>query len=453
MSQPLSRQALFSYALPALPLAVPTVAIYILLPTYYVEEIGLPLLLTGLLLMLARLSDVITDPLIGRWLDFASARQFKATLVTGGVICIPSLVLLIHPLASAPALSLLFGALFLYLGWTLVQVPYITWLSHLSDSSEERTRAVSLREGLTLIGLLISASVPLLVLAGFSTPQMLQVMALITLLPGGWFIYRLLTHLPGPQPSGKLLQGHWRDLIKNRPAMRLVAAWFTNGVANGIPAVLFPLYITSVLGLEATIRPIFILIYFVAAGCALPIWLKLSRHLDKVLLWQVAMLMAITAFLPAAWLGPGDTYWFVLICMITGTALGADLALPHAIQAEVTDWDKFRYRRRQTGLLFALWNAATKLALALAALVALGLLELAGFTPELAAPVLALGLIYALLPSVLKCVAIIMLWQFPIKSRHHKAIMHRLTQRSDRSPNDDLPTKPVAPDQSAACRV
>jgi GPH family glycoside/pentoside/hexuronide:cation symporter len=453
VSQPLSRQALFSYALPALPLAVPTVAIYILLPTYYVEEIGLPLLLTGLLLMLARLSDVITDPLIGRWLDFASPRQFKATLAIGGLICIPSLGLLIHPLASAPALSLLFGALFLYLGWTLVQVPYITWLSHLSDSSLQRTRAVSLREGLALMGLLVSASVPLLVLAGLSTTQMLQVMALITLLPGGWFIYRLLTRLPAPQSGENLSQGDWRALIKNRPAMRLVAAWFTNGVANGIPAVLFPLYITSVLGLDAELRPVFILIYFIAACCALPVWLKLSRQLDKVLLWQLAMLIAIAAFLPAAWLGPGDTYWFVLICILTGAALGADLALPHAIQAEVTDWDKFRYRRRQTGLLFALWNAATKLALALAALVALGLLELAGFEVEMAAPVLALGLIYALLPSVLKGIAIIMLWQFPLKSRHHKAIMHRLTQRSERSPIDDLPTKPFAPDQSAARRV
>ncbi|WP_417581330.1 MFS transporter [Nitrincola sp.] len=453
MSQPLTRQALFSYALPALPLAVPTVAIYILLPTYYVEEVVLPLFITGLLLMLARLSDVITDPLIGRWLDFASPRQFKATLVTGGLICIPSLALLIHPLASAPGLSLLFGALFLYLGWTLVQVPYITWLSHLSDSSLERTRAVSLREGFALLGLLVSATVPLLVLAGLSSTQMLQVMALITLLPGGWFIFRLLTRLPGPQPGENLSQGHWRDLIKNSPAMRLVAAWFTNGIANGIPAVLFPLYITSVLGLEATTRPVFILIYFIAACCALPIWLKLSKQLDKVLLWQVAMLIAIAAFLPAAWLGPGDTYWFVLICVITGAALGADLALPHAIQAEVTDWDRFRYRRRQTGLLFAVWNAATKLALALAAVVALGLLELAGFEPELAAPAMALGLIYALIPSVLKGVAIMMLWQFPLKSRHHKVIMYRLTQRSERSSNNDLQIKPVASDQSAAGRV
>lgn len=453
MSQVLSRKALLSYALPALPLAIPTVAIYILLPTYYVEEIGLPLLLTGLLLMLARLSDVITDPLIGRWLDFASPRQFKATLVIGGLICIPSLGLLIHPLASAPALSLLVGALFLYLGWTLVQVPYITWLSHLSDSSLQRTRAVSLREGLALIGLLVSASVPMLVMIGLSTTQMLQVMALITVLPGGWFIYRLLVCLPAPTAEKTLSQGHWRELIKNRPAMRLVAAWFTNGIANGIPAVLFPLYITSVLGLEAELRPVFILIYFIAACCALPIWLKLSKHLDKVLLWQIAMLIAIAAFLPAAWLGPGDTYWFVLICILTGSALGADLALPHAIQAEVTDWDRFRFRRRQTGLLFALWNAATKLALAMAALVALGLLELSGFEIEMAAPVVALGLIYALLPSVLKCVAIAMLWQFPLKSRHHKAIMQRLTQRSERSPAHDLSTKPFALDQSAARRM
>ncbi len=443
--KPLTTRQLWSYALPALPLAVPTVAVYILLPTYYVEEIGVPLFLTGLVLMLARLSDVFTDPIIGRWLDHASARQFKATLALGGLICVPALLLLIDPLSGAPALSLALGALMLYFGWTLVQVPYITWLSHLSHDSHQRARAVSLREGLTLIGLLISASIPLLLLFGFSTRQMLWSMALFTLLLGALAILRLLMNTPAPSRHQQVTLGRWRDVWINKPAMRLVSAWFINGIANGIPAVLFPLYITSVLGLEAELRPLFILIYFVAACCTLPLWLKLSQFIDKIRLWQLAMIIALVAFIPAAWLGPGDTYWFVLICIITGSALGADLALPHAIQAEVTDWDRFRFRRRQTSLLFALWNAATKLALAFAALIALGLLELFGFSADLIAPVLALGMIYALIPGVLKAIAVAILWGFPLRSHHHQAIIRRLNQREKRSPLDETSTA-VVPD-------
>ncbi|KDE39143.1 Sugar transporter [Nitrincola lacisaponensis] len=438
----LSRRQLLNYALPALPLAVPTVAVYILLPTYYVEEIGLPLLLTGLLLMLARLSDVFTDPLIGRWLDHATASQFKRTLAGGGLLCIPALILLIQPLSSAPAVSLLLGSMLLYLGWTLVQVPYISWLSHLSRDSHQRARAVSLREGLALLGLLLSACIPLLLVLGFSTQQMLWCMALVTLIPGAVFLFRLLNRLPAPQPEPSLSPGKWQALRQNRPAMRLVSAWFINGMANGIPAVLFPLYVTSVLGLEASQRPLFILVYFLSACCALPLWLSLSQRYDKITLWQSAMTLALLAFIPAACLGPGDTYLFILICILTGAALGADLALPHAIQAEVTDWDRFRFRRRQTSLLFAVWNAATKMALALAALVALGLLEVTGFSTDSVAPFAALGMIYALLPGVLKGVAVLILWRFPLRSYHHRAIMNRLKQREHWSAPDET-TEPV----------
>ena len=56
-----------------------------------------------------------------------------------------------------------------------------------------------------------------------------------------------------------------------------------------------------------------------------------------------------------------------MVCVLTGLCLGADMALPPAIQADVADWDRLRYRRNRTAGLFSLWNMATKLALALAA--------------------------------------------------------------------------------------
>ncbi|WP_409525830.1 MFS transporter [Nitrincola sp. MINF-07-Sa-05] len=441
MKNQIATSTLLAYSGPALPLAIPTVVIYVLLPAYYVEHYALPLLWTGVLLMLARLTDVITDPLIGHWLDRGNTRTYRLSLILGGLICIPSLLLLINPPTEHAMLTLFCGSLLLYLGWTLIQVPYITWLSHLSTDSYQRARAATGREGLALIGLLLSASLPVVAVSlGFDTQATLWLMAAVTILLGAPLIAGLLrfamplqtqTHQPGlgkKHSSGR----HWA-LLQNRLALRLVAAWFCNGIANGVPAVLFPFYITAVLGGTEADRPVYILIYFAAACLSLPLWLILSKKIDKRVLWQLAMSGAVLAFLPAPWLGPGDEVLFMLICILTGAALGADLALPHAMQAEITDWDRFRFRRQQTGLLFALWNGATKLALALAALLALGLLELSGYSAENAAPLLALGLIYALLPCVFKAGAIALLWGFPLKTHHHTAIQRRLMERSGRS--------------------
>ena len=106
--------------------------------------------------------------------------------------------------------------------------------------------------------------------------------------------------------------------------------------------------------------------------------------------------------------------------------LGADLAIPHAIQADVADYHHWRFGQSQTNLLFALWNMITKLALALSATLAFGLLELFGQTP------LVLALIYALIPSVLKIIAVLVVRDFRLSASTHKKIKQRLAQETIR---------------------
>ena len=61
------RQLLF-YGLPGLPLAMLGLPLYVYLPSFYTQEIGLTLSTVGLALLAARSLDVITDPLVG-WLN------------------------------------------------------------------------------------------------------------------------------------------------------------------------------------------------------------------------------------------------------------------------------------------------------------------------------------------------------------------------------------------------
>ena len=143
------------------------------------------------------------------------------------------------------------------------------------------------------------------------------------------------------------------------------------------------------------------------------------------------MLLTCPAFAVAAFLSPGQTGIFAVVCVLTGLCLGADMALPPAIQADVADWDRLRYRRNRTAGLFSLWNMATKLALALAAglllptLAALGIEEA---TPA-ASAVTALAMIYALLPCVFKFTAITLVSGLPITQSRQAAIATRLLRR------------------------
>ena len=99
--------------------------------------------------------------------------------------------------------------------------------------------------------------------------------------------------------------------------------------------------------------------------------------------------------------------------MLTERGLGADLALPPSLLADVIDEDEARGRGRHEGAYFGLWNLVTKLNLALAAGIALPLLAAWGYRPGVAnaeASLAALAGVYALLPCALKAVAAAALW-------------------------------------------
>ena len=107
----------------------------------------------------------------------------------------------------------------------------------------------------------------------------------------------------------------------------------------------------------------------------MPLWVWLARRIGKERAWLVSMGLSVAAFCWAFLLGQGDAAAFAAVCAMSGLALGADLALPPSILADVIDRG-----RRGAGALagegsyFGLWNLVTKANLALAAGIALPVL-------------------------------------------------------------------------------
>ena len=431
----LSLPLLLAYALPAIPLAALTLPLYVLVPTYYTEALGLPLAGVGFALLIVRLFDAISDPAVG-WIGDRARTRFgrRRTLFALGIpIVALSAFMAFAPPADASLFWLTGWGLLLSLGYTTMLVPYSAWGAELAGDYHQRSRIAGWREGLILLGTLGAIALPYTI--GFDDPTVWNGLALLgaaiaVLLP----LLGLVTLVAVPEPRDfsrrKLkLQEGLKAIAKNGPFLRLLAAFFLNGLANGIPATLFLYFVSDRLGMPEA-RGMFLFIYFLCGVAGTAIALQVAKRTSKHRAWSVAMIIACIAFAPAPLLPEGAWYGFLAICILTGLLLGFDLALPPSIQADVIDVDTAESGEQRSGLYFALWSLTTKLALALAVGVAFPLLSLAGFDPQGETTqngLLALAVAYGWLPIAAKLAAISLMWNFPLDEAQQKSLRDKIT--------------------------
>ena len=113
--------------------------------------------------------------------------------------------------------------------------------------------------------------------------------------------------------------------------------------------------------------------------------------------------------------------------------IGADLALPSAINGDLIEWDALENGQRRPGLFFALWGTASKLAYALAVGLIFPALDALGFDAtgvNEPATVGLLAMLYAGPSLVFKFIAIALMWNFPIDEATHSRIRAELAQRA-----------------------
>jgi Na+/melibiose symporter-like transporter len=152
---------------------------------------------------------------------------------------------------------------------------------------------------------------------------------------------------------------------------------------------------------------LFIAIYFLSGALGLPLWVRLAKRIGTLDAWLVSMAIAIAAFVGAFWLEAGQLAGYALVCAASGLALGADLALPPALVADMIDADP----APQPGAYYGLLSFFAKLTLALAAGLALPLLAAWGYVPGGTGNLFALSVTYALLPCLMKLGALAWFWR------------------------------------------
>lgn len=415
------------YGFLGLPLAMAALPVYVQIPAYYTTQLGLPLASTGLVLFFARIIDTVQDPLLGKMID-----QRKSHIATWFVLASLFLALAFYglwqpPIAATPggvntnSLLVWLGLMLIvaYTAHSMINIAYLSWGARLADTSAESNSNINpasstsallgaaWREGLGLFGVIVASLIPSFIMQG-SSQQMrigLSVYALGFALLLAIGVMMLFRGAPKWQHNRLDTAVSLSDALSKPKFRRLLPIYFINSLSVSIPATLSLFFINDRIQAPHLVG-YFLASYFIAGAAGLPLWIYAAKRIGTRSAWKLGMALAIVSFAGAAFLNSGDTFYYMLVCIASGLALGADLALPPVLLAEIIPKDQ------APASYYGVWTLLAKLALALSGL-ALPLLSLLAYQPGQSTNSGGLVLLYAALPCILKLFALRSLHRYP----------------------------------------
>ena len=392
----------FLYSLPSIPLAAAQIAVYIAVPAIYSKIAAVGIGITGLVIMISRVIDMITDPILGTFLDrMVEKIGWKFWLLIGFPLISIGIFILFNPLDALEIFSLLLGIIFVTLGWTFFSIPW--WgigIAISNSNSNDRFKVVSFRELLTIPGVILG-----LFLIHFSniSGEIFLIISILFLSP--LFIKEIsIPNISNVKETSYFL--NIKNLFKNNSNFKyLCLSYFFIGLSNGVTSILFILFVEFIIGGSPQN---FLSIYFISAFMGLPFVYMLASKYNKKRIWTSFIILACICFLPVVFLSNNSTTLFMVICIISGFCLSADLIIPSSIQADIIYKEQQQNKNVLVGKIYSVWSFIQKLSLALSAGVCLPLLGYFGFNPsEVNTQLLPLSFAYGIIPIILRIPAII----------------------------------------------
>jgi glycoside/pentoside/hexuronide:cation symporter, GPH family len=372
---------------------------------FYTDYVGLSAGLVSWALLVARLFDAFVDPLMGYASDRTRTRYGRRRpYIVGSAVPlgIAFYCLFAPPEVADPAQHQ--GGLLLYLLtlytltyfiWTVGAIPYYSLGAELTDDYVERTRVISVREGLGLAGLLAATIVPAYLIDLYGGRHGYGAMGAI--LGGATALFLFVSGAVAterPEFQGRPSMNPYAGVVatlSNRPFFILLIAFTFSAIAGAIPAVLVIYVAVYIIGTPAWwARSIpewlptwsyYLLLYFICGVVSLPFWNRLASTYGKKATWGAAIILATVTSAACFWLAEGTIGFFSLILVLGGVSFGNYQTLPSSMVADLIDHDEVHTGGRREGSYFAIWSFAIKAANALTAFLALQVLDHVGYVP------------------------------------------------------------------------
>ncbi|AYF97091.1 MFS transporter [Protaetiibacter intestinalis] len=411
----------------------------LVLVIYLTDTLGVAAIWAGLLVTVAKVWDVVIDPVIG-------GRSDRSLAVTGsrrrfmllGALLLP--VFFILTFAVVPGIGPVAGGLWVLAAFilaatafSLFQVPYIALPAELTDDYDARTRLLSVRVVvLTLAILLFGAGGPALRKAfGGETFEGYLGMAVVAgLLLGAGMLVAVFSAERGPAqpaPPRASLASFYADgvaaLRRSRPFRTLLATFMLQALATGM-MLAGAAYIAKWVLNDPDDGTTFLFVALIAPAlvCA-PVWAVVARRTGKewafglasILFGLAALSLVLLVWMPGAWL--------YAPVALAGAAYAGMQTLPMAMLPDVISHDARTHGPGRAGTFGGVWTAGETTGMALGAIVLSLALAVTGYREGVAGQVLTqdpnaiagIVLSFSIVPAILIGASLWTLGRYPLR--------------------------------------
>ena len=367
-------------------------------PLFFTNVFGLTVADAATLMLVARLFDVVTDPLMGSLADRTRSRwgTYRPWLIFGAIPLGLVFALLLYTPDFGPVGKRIwaYGLYLLMMAvYTAVNVPYGSLLGVMTDNDHEKNQFSSFRMvGAYAMGFITLLSFPYLqkLIGGTEAHQYAVIGAVL----GG--LAALMTLLCGlltkerlqPVRAEKFSFKPFANLVRNKPWICLTLAGIFSNFFNGFRYAVAGYLLTYCLGGEVTMGSLIInytvFMTFGEVTCMVfgglsPLFTRMVGSKKKA--FSIAALICAASSVAFFFITRDASYMWLMIVNVIITSIGIGFYSPllWSMYADVADYSTKTYGTSSTGLIFSSGTMAQKLGSAVSgALVAL-LLGMAGF--------------------------------------------------------------------------
>ncbi len=338
---------------------------------FYTDVFGISAAAAGLLLLITRLSDGITDIAMGMIADRTRSKYGKFrpwllwTAVPFGVLM--ALTFTTPNLGPAGKLIWAYSTyILLTLAYTANNVPYSALMGVMTTDHQERTSLSSFRfAGAYLGGILVQGGLIYLVAFMGQGNENLGYRNSMYFFAALLVIFLLITfsttreRVPAPKVSNSNLKSDFSDLIKNKPWLILLAIGFFfvtfNSIKQGITVLYFKRFMDNE-SLAAAYMVGLLLISMLAALLTGPLARKFGKK--KLFIYSMLMSGVLTGLIYLA--GPQDVTLVFVLGIAAEFGAGILPVLFFAMLADSSDYSEYKTGRRATGLIYSAGTFAMK---------------------------------------------------------------------------------------------
>ncbi|MBB4639822.1 MFS transporter [Rhizorhapis suberifaciens] len=438
----LDGKRLAAFATLGIPIYAAQMPLAVHLPAIYAQQFKISLGVIGTIFLLERLWGAVADPLIGTLSDRTRSRlgRRRPWILVGGAIYAIAAFLLFMPQGSVSPAYLSVTLFAFYLGWSMIQIPYLAWSGEISTHYHERTRVATYQTVAASSSLLLVLILPTLIDQIDPHDGALKLFAMGSVVLASLAIALPLALGAFPEVAAPEKQGTSPGfgktvslLFRNRLLLRVLASDLAVTTGQAIRSALIVFFTTYYMGLPQWASGLFLLqfVFGIAAG---PIWMKIGYRLGKHRAAVAGELAQVIINLGLLLVTPGDLPLLLFLTIAQGFAQGSGNLMLRSMVADIADKHRLETGEDRTALFFSAFSLSVKAGMAAAIGITFPLLGWLGFSPSAQNPPEALQgllLVFALGPAIGHSLSAWLILGFPLDEAAHNEIRRALDERDN----------------------